>query len=89
MGLKPCEFWALTYAEFVEMLDGYNRVYTRKINDMLYHAWHVAALLRQERLPSLESIQIRDEKEHRQTDDEIMANCRRLNAMLGGIETEV
>lgn len=85
MRMKPSEFWALTYAEFVEMLNGYIRGNTRRNNDLLYLAWHVALFNRQKTLPSLNSILIEDmDSRHEQTDEEMLSMVKILNAALGG-----
>ena len=91
LGLQPSEFWALTYAEFVAMAEGYVRAQRRRTNELVYLAWHVAALSRQPKLPELQSL-MQAEDDHRkkdQTPDEMLAMVRMLNAAMGGVEVEV
>ena len=86
--LKPSEFWQLTPAEFYYMLDGYKRNQKRHINEVLIGAWHTAALSRMEKMPSLNSLLYDDEPKHEQTEDEMYAMCKMLNAAFGGVEVE-
>jgi hypothetical protein len=91
LGLLPREFWALTYSEFAAMAAGYARAQKRRTNELVYLAWHVAALSRQTRLPELSSLlQAEDETRKReQTPDEMLTMVRMLNAAMGGVEVEV
>ncbi len=91
LGLLPHEFWALTYAEFAAMAEGYARAQKRRTNELVYLAWHVAALSRQPKLPELSSLmQTEDETRKRdQTPDEMLTMVRMLNAAMGGVEVEV
>jgi len=85
MGLRPDEFWKLTYAEFIAMLDGFTRRRTQTNNDLLYVSWHVAAFNRQKTLPSLKSILVENPTEHhQQTDEEMLAMIKIINAAFGG-----
>lgn len=56
MGLSPDEFWKLTPYEFNLMIEGFLAREERKINDILYLAWHVEAFARAKRLPKLQTL---------------------------------
>jgi hypothetical protein len=86
----PEEFWQLTYAEFVAIAEGRIRHEQRKMNEMIFLAWHIEALARQKRLPSLGSL-LKEEKisGRRQSDEEMMSMARLLNAAFGGEVIEV
>ena len=88
LGLLPADFWRLTPAEIATMAQGHNRKSRRRVNELIYSAWHTAVFGRMEKMPALEDV-IKDEGEapqrHReQTDDEMMAMARILNAAFGG-----
>lgn len=90
--MPPEEFWKLTYSEFLLKVDYYARKQQEGFNDLICLAWHVEAFARQKKLPSLDSLlQKNDNKQpHReQTDDEMMAMARLLNAAFGGEEITV
>lgn len=91
MQMQPDQFWLLTFSEFETMMDGYMRRRKEQINDLLYQAWHTAVFYRCKEMPKLDSIMIGDEKpaKKRQTDEEMMAKARLLNALFGGTEVTV
>ena len=92
LGLKPAEFWDMTYAEFVQMAEGYQRVQKNRYDELLYFAWHIEAFARQKTLPSLESLmrKIDNKQQHRtQTDEEMLAMGKMLNAAFGGEVVEI
>lgn len=85
MGMQPAEFWKLTYAEFISMLEGFSKRRIQINNDLLYASWHIAAFSRQKNLPSLKSILIQDLSDrHQQTDEEMLAVVKVVNAAFGG-----
>lgn len=73
------------------MVDGYMRKQKRRVNELIYLAWHTEIFARQKQLPELKSLlQGEDEKaKHGQTDDEMMVMCKMLNAAFGGDTVEV
>lgn len=75
------------------MCEGYRKREINRVNELLYLAWHIAALERQKKLPSLKSLMQKvDEKakpHKEQTVDEQIAMCRLLNAAFGGEFVEV
>lgn len=86
--MTPDQFWSLTYAEFYAILQGFNRRQVQHRNELLYHAWHTEVFARQKQLPKLADI-IQDDSEQverkpKQSDEEMMAMCRMLNAAFGG-----
>lgn len=68
------------------MLKGYNRRQKDERNKLLFLAWHTEVFARQKTLPALTSMMETDEpkEKHVQTDDEMLAMCRLLNAAFGG-----
>jgi hypothetical protein len=92
MKLRPAEFWALTFAEFREMVSGYARVQRQRINECIYTAWHTALFNRQQKLPALRDVLLDDDKGadlQEQTPEQALAFFRVLNAALGGSEVVV
>nr|WP_276318556.1 phage tail assembly chaperone [Gudongella oleilytica] len=88
--LKPEEFWQLTYAELLTLADGRIKSQKRKMNEMLFLAWHIEALARQKKLPALSSL-LKDDKTtgKQQSDEEMMNMAKLLNAAFGGEVIEV
>lgn len=72
------------------MADGKIKSQKRKINEMLFLAWHIEALARQKRLPALSNL-VKDEKAsgRQQSDEEMMNMAKLLNAAFGGEVLEV
>lgn len=72
------------------MADGKIKNQKRKMNEMLFLAWHIEALARQKRLPALSSL-AREEKTtgRQQSDEEMMNMAKLLNAAFGGEVLEV
>lgn len=93
MELKPSEFWALTFAEFDAMAKGYNRRQINRRNELMFAAWHTAAIARQKTLPELDDLLIdpdkKPEPKKEQTDADMLNMCRMLNAMYGGEVVEI
>lgn len=82
-------FWSLTYAEFVAEYDGWVGRTKEKYKEMLWSAWHVAALSRQRKLPDLKTLLRDDDKRTEpQSAEQMMAMARILNAAFGGEEVE-
>jgi hypothetical protein len=90
LSLRPEEFWLLTYAELVSMAEGRIRNQKRRMNEMIFLAWHIEALARQKRLPALGNL-LKEEKSNgrQQSDEEMMGMARLLNAAFGGEVIEV
>lgn len=91
MGLKPDEFWKLTYNEFIEMLIGHRKRERHEINKLLYTAWHMAVFSRQKKIPELKTILIDEEQQERpkeQTPEQMLAIVRIWNAAYGGTVVE-
>lgn len=89
MELKPDEFWCLTSAEFEKMVKGYVARQNKRNNEMTTLAWTTAALAGQKKLPSLNSLLIKDEKARKknvQSPESMMAICKIINTSLGGKE---
>ena len=85
--MKPHEFWVLTYAEFRQMVEGYVRKQKRCNDDLMSLAWHTAYFGRVEEMPALDSLLQDDDDNnnpHEQTDDEMLAMAKMLNAAFGG-----
>lgn len=82
----PDQFWALTFTEFYIMAQGYVKRFKHRRNELLFTAWHTAAFTRAKQLPSLASMIEQEGHKKEQTDDEMFAMARMLNAMFGGTE---
>lgn len=54
-------------------------------NELMRHAWTIAALSRQRRLQDMRSLMIRPRSTRRQTWQEQMAVCRGIAAAYGGL----
>jgi hypothetical protein len=84
--MRPCDFWALTVAEFNEIAALYADTKKEHVKELLYQAWHIAAFTRQEKMPELsEVLKSLDKTEDKPVD--MVDKCRALNAMFGGKET--
>lgn len=81
--MKPDDFWKLTLAEFGEMVEGFKRQQKRRIDELLYLAWHTAVLSRQKEIPSLSSLLNKNEKKE-MTEQEMFEQVKMLNAAFGG-----
>lgn len=88
--MMPDKFWRLTYNELRDIVKGHRHRTTEEINKIIIGAWKTAYFTRVPTLDPMESYLIPEEtKPPIQTDDDIMARCRLLNAALGGKEVEV
>lgn len=89
--LKPFEFWILTFAEFFEMVDGYVKRERRKTNERTTLAWNTANFNRARRLPDLKTLLIDEDEigaKPDQTDEQMFAMVKMLNAAWGGVEVK-
>lgn len=94
--MKPKDFWELTPAEFAIIADGYIRVAQtqakEKAKNIISLAWYTEALARTKELPKLkgllEKLDAPDEPKQPQTQDQMMAMCKLLNAAYGGTVIE-
>lgn len=84
--MKHEEFYDLTPAEFEEVFKGYQDRRKRDLEDLVYQAWHVAKLSRLKDIPNLEDLFNRKPEKKPQTDEEMLAKARILNALFGGKE---
>ena len=73
----------MTLAEFREMVEGYKRRQKRKIDELIYVAWHTAVLSRQKEIPPLSTLLNRIEKKE-MTEQEMFEQVKMLNAAFGG-----
>lgn len=72
------------------MAEGYNKRNLKRKNEFIELAWNTAYLSRVKEMPELKSILIKDFKPARQqTDEEMMAMARLLNAAFGGVEVVI
>lgn len=85
MGVRPTDFWDLTFAEIAVMYKG--RARTRKYNEnlLLATAWHIGRFAQWDikRYPKLESILIKDTPKQ-QTGDQMLEIAKIINAAVGG-----
>ena len=82
--MSPSDFWQLTPAEFYYIVDGFKRNQKRRVNELLYGAWHTAVLSRMKEIPPLNRLLQDTEEKKPQTDNEMLAMCKLLNAAYGG-----
>lgn len=70
------------------MAKGFNRRQINRRNELMFAAWHCAAIARQKTLPDLDDLLIdpdkKPEPKKEQTDADMLNMCRMLNAMYGG-----
>ena len=68
------------------MAKGFNRRQINRRNELMFAAWHTAAIARQKTLPDLDDLLIDDKPapHKEQTDDDMLNMCKMLNAMYGG-----
>lgn len=72
------------------MVEGKIKSQKRRMNELLFLAWHIEALARQKRLPALSSLLKEEKPSGRQQSDEEMLNMAKLlNAAFGGEVLEV
>jgi len=92
--MMPSAFLDLTRAEFVMKRDGYIERKRREINEARHRAWHTAHWILHHDAPELDKYLISDKRddapkeEPKQTNEQILARVKLLNAMLGGTEVE-
>jgi hypothetical protein len=91
LGLNPQEFWDLTYAEFAQLVEGYSCRRQERVNELIYLAWHIEAFHRQPgKLPDLNSLLHEPSKpQKQQTEEEMLAMAKMLNAAFGGEVVEI
>lgn len=89
LGMMPDEFWKLTPAELLAIAEGYAENRQDRIHELIYLAWHTEAFARTKQLPSLKSLIQKNEHHKEQTDDEMLAMARILNAAFGGEVKEI
>ena len=86
MGLKPWEFWRLTFAEFMLMAEEYNKRQTDHAHELLYLAWHTEYFARCKTLPKFDDL-LKGEmqpKNKPQSVDTMMAMAKILTVAFGG-----
>lgn len=90
MGLPPSEFWELTYSEFDKIVERYKEKKKNQLDELIYLAWHIAALERQKELPKLESL-LNNKHKSDMTDEEMLAMGKMIAAAYGGetVEREI
>lgn len=88
----PDQFWQLTPAELFIISKGYFDTQKQKAGDLLFLAWHIEAFARTKTLPPLKNLlqQVENaQQHHEQTDEEMLAMVKILNAAYGGEVVEV
>jgi hypothetical protein len=89
LGLTHDQFWDLTPDEFEELCIGHGVRRKRQLEDLVYLAWHTAKFNRAKNIPDLQTILNSKPKAKKQTDEQMMAMARLLNAAFGGVEVTV
>jgi len=83
-GLEPEVFWHITPREMVARLEGARRRLSAEQDGRAWHAWHVAALLRAQKLPDLGSMFTQQKNQGPQTAEEIEITADQLFLAWGG-----
>jgi len=70
------------------MREGHIERSRRAINESRYQSWHIAQWISKHNQPDLDAFLINNKpaKPKQQTDEEMMARARLLNALFGGVE---
>jgi len=92
MGMRPDDFWNLTWSEFISIWDVYNKRHIDGINDQIAVAWRIALWTRYStELPPLKECLISTEpkEQHEPTVDEQVSIFKILTAQMGGSVVEV
>jgi hypothetical protein len=83
IGLSRDEFWDLTLRELVREFVVHRRRQMDRHDDEMSIAWTTAALMRQDKLPKLEKLLIRNQRLRQQTPHEQRAVFNQLAASMG------
>lgn len=59
MGLDPDAFWSKTPREVSIIVTARVSRETRRFNDLMWQAWHIAAFGRMKKMPSLKSVMLK------------------------------
>jgi len=81
----------MTYAELEVVIDGHIERRKDRNKELLYLAWHTGLFSRVDyKLPKFEDvIKVDNKPKLKQTDEQMMAMARLLNAAFGGVEVTV
>lgn len=91
--MKPWELSRLTYYEFCKMVEGYIERKENVWYKIRWLAWHLEGLARLEKMPSFDNFvlsknkQIENKQKQKMTDEEMLAQVKKLNKIFGGTVT--
>lgn len=75
----------MTQAELMALMEHFTKQQEEKTKELLWVTWNTAALIRVETMPEYEAwMKITKENPKEQTDEQMMAMARMLNAAFGG-----
>lgn len=85
IGIRPNEFWEMTYAEFSIMVEANNEKQKYEMQKLVMQSWYTAVWQRTKTVPKLEDIieDLNDSTEEA-TDDKIMRKMNKLRKR-GGV----
>ena len=87
IGLSIDQYWDMTPREFQIHIKAHQKLKKEKRTELLYLAWHTAALTRQEEFPDLKEV-LKDPTEEKpklaQTEAEMLSSIKAITAMFGG-----
>jgi len=86
IGLTIEQYWDMTPREFQIHIKAHEKLKKEKRDELLYLAWHTAALTRQEEFPKFEEVlkETPQKPKKPQTEAEMLATMKLITAMHGG-----
>jgi hypothetical protein len=85
-GFSPDAFWALTPREYAAHMRGAAKRIERERDDLMWLAWHVAALSRTSRFPALEDLRRPAGPKRKMTPEEFEAVRLAWESHLGAMQ---
>jgi hypothetical protein len=83
IGIRPSEFWEMTYAEFSICVDAYSNNQKIQMQGMIIQAYLTASLSRTKKLPNLEDL-LEDTEEN--SDEKLYKKVQELQQKMGGVK---
>ena len=83
LDIPPEHLWQLTPAELILMLEAKAEERKEHYNEIVYSAWLTAGLVRQKKLPKLESLIVTEKKRKRVSPEEKRKQLDELKKIFG------
>lgn len=83
MSIPLSEFWRMTPYELNIYMDSYADIEKERSKELIIQAYYTEAFARMKKLPKLKDL-LKDKEKKKQTDEEMLAVVKKLNAMMGG-----